>query len=580
MGWIRRIFGSTDTEEAESARIPTTESVEETNLQPEDPLWNLPEERTEAGDAYFESMSEMQAAITKRQYEKAARLARENLRTIPKWIEEETYNASIRPAINAALDRFLGSEGEAEPKPANQEGSLLPPSIPVFQQGGTILALVGDEEGLSLMADLAKGTPELGKWIGHVEKHWYNLELFGSILEAVHSHPNCLQKDVKALIGEKDGHRVATLISYLEKAKKVVRVKEGRTYRILPAATKGVPTRTSRKPSVTHRPSPTVMSDAGAGDSSFVAIDFETATADRDSACALGLVVFEQGRPTIQHRFLIRPPGNEYDPFNTWIHGIGPRDTERSPKFPAVWTQAAGIIGDRLVVAHNTAFDMSVARRTAERYSYDLKPLQFACTYRLARSVDPQRGSWNLADLAREFDIDLDHHDPVSDAQAAGRLWLALAGRAGMPHTHLLEQHGYRLGLLDLSAYKPFSNAVKSSGSLSPKDFSPQCEPDPKNALFGKKIVFTGTLASMPRREAFQHTVDAGARPVTSVSRKTDCLVVGEQDLSKVGETGLSSKHRKALELNSHGSQINIIDEDLFFCLAINTSQSNQPKAP
>lgn len=57
---------------------------------------------------------------------------------------------------------------------------------------------------------------------------------------------------------------------------------------------------------------------------------------------------------------------------------------------------------------------------------------------------------------------------------------------------------------------------------------------------------------------------------MTSVSGKTDYLVVGAQILSVVGETGLSSKHRKALALNRQGSQIRIIDEDLFFCLATN----------
>ena len=381
-----------------------------------------------------------------------------------------------------------------------------------------------------------------------------------------------MQTDVKGLVGEKDGRRVANLISYLEKANRIVRVKEGRTYRILPADTKDVPTQVPRLPVVSDHGDNTVMFDGGIGNSSFAAIDFETATSDRDSACALGLVVFEHGKPTTKHRFLIRPPGNEYDPFNTSIHGIGPRDTARSPKFPAVWKQAAKLIGDRLVVAHNTAFDISVARRTAERYDYNLKPFRFACTYRLARSADPQRGSWTLANLAREFDIKLNHHDPVSDAQAAGHLWLALANRAGMPHMQLLEQHGYRPGLLDPSAYQPFSNAVKSAGQLHPKDFSPQCEPDPNNVLFGKKIVFTGTLASMPRREAFQHTVDAGAIPVTSVSKKTDYLVVGEQNLSVVGDTGLSSKRGNALELNNQGSHIHVIDEDLFFCLATDPS--------
>ena len=85
------------------------------------------------------------------------------------------------------------------------------------------------------MADLVKREPELGHWAGKVEDHFYNLNLFATIVEAVRSHPNCLQPDVKKLVGEKDGRRVANLIAYLEKGGKIVRVREGRTYRLLPA---------------------------------------------------------------------------------------------------------------------------------------------------------------------------------------------------------------------------------------------------------------------------------------------------------------------------------------------------------
>lgn len=118
-------------------------------------LRNLPEERTEAGDAYFESMSRMQMAIANRRYVKAAGFAKENLDAIPKWMEEESWNAAIRPARWAATDRYLELDSEveleaddgmwvgfadswvpvvdseAEPESTDDE-SLLPLSIPVF----------------------------------------------------------------------------------------------------------------------------------------------------------------------------------------------------------------------------------------------------------------------------------------------------------------------------------------------------------------------------------------------------------------------------------------------------------------
>ena len=343
---------------------------------------------------------------------------------------------------------------------------------------------------------------------------------------------------------------------------------------------------TSRKKSVTSGSDyPKGSADLLIGDvsGSFVAIDFETATSCWDSACAVGVVAFEEGSPVGELSLLIRPPGNRYDPINTAIHGIGPSDTENSPTFPDVWEQVATMLDGYLGVAHNTAFDMSVLRRSAEYHGYEPDPFMFACTYRLARSAMPELSSWRLDVLAAEFGIPLVHHDPLSDAKAAGLLWLALAARFDTTHSDLLATHGYRLGCCHLEDYKPFSNAKppntrrlslgssksRTPKSFSAKDFKPCREPDTEGPLFSKKIVFTGTLKSMPRREAFQAAVDAGAKPLQSVSRRTDYLVVGATDLSKVGESGRerSSKHRKALALSAAGCPIEVIDEYQFICL-------------
>ena len=209
-GWGKRLFGRGDKKQP-TERTPerTLRRIDGGNPQPDRdvPFYSARQERcTPATDAYFESMNQMRTAIAEHDYEQAARLVRENIAAVPGWITEWT-----------------------------QEHGELPPSMPVFQQGGTILALVGDHEGLSRMADIAKSTPQLEMWVEGIEDHLYNMALFESIQEAVRSNPNCLQRDVKGLVGEQDGRRVANLISYLEKAGKIKRVKEGRTYRLLPA---------------------------------------------------------------------------------------------------------------------------------------------------------------------------------------------------------------------------------------------------------------------------------------------------------------------------------------------------------
>ena len=75
----------------------------------------------------------------------------------------------------------------------------------------------------------------------------------------------------------------------------------------------------------------------------FVAIDLETASRSHNSACALGLVVVNDGAIAEKIKWFIRPPQNEYEDINISIHGITPDQTTASPEFPEVWEEALGM---------------------------------------------------------------------------------------------------------------------------------------------------------------------------------------------------------------------------------------------
>jgi DNA ligase (NAD+) len=70
------------------------------------------------------------------------------------------------------------------------------------------------------------------------------------------------------------------------------------------------------------------------------------------------------------------------------------------------------------------------------------------------------------------------------------------------------------------------------------------------NSLAGKSFVFTGGLAHRSREEAGQLVVDRGGKVISTVSKKTDYVVVG---------TDPGSKHDKAKELG-----VTILDEPAF----------------
>jgi len=103
-------------------------------------------------------------------------------------------------------------------------------TIPALEQGGTMLALEGDDQGLRAMRRIVISNPELNPWNSFINRHEQDMHLFKAILEAVEKNPQCLQTGVKKLVGTEDGRRVANLISWLEKAGRINRTKKGRSF--------------------------------------------------------------------------------------------------------------------------------------------------------------------------------------------------------------------------------------------------------------------------------------------------------------------------------------------------------------
>jgi hypothetical protein len=176
-------------------------------------------------DGYFATMARMQAAISGHQYELAARLARENLGQLAGFVRE--------------CSAEFGSFGIS--------------SIPSLEQGGTMLALAGDESGLAEMERIVHSIPELVPWIGIVGQHIEDRRTLSAIVRAVVDHPRCLQTDINGLIGATDGAHIATLISYLEKGGTVARLKEGHSFRLVLAGSSEAPLPITKRPVASHR---------------------------------------------------------------------------------------------------------------------------------------------------------------------------------------------------------------------------------------------------------------------------------------------------------------------------------------
>jgi DNA polymerase-3 subunit epsilon len=157
----------------------------------------------------------------------------------------------------------------------------------------------------------------------------------------------------------------------------------------------------------------------------FVAIDFETANYQPDSACAVGLVKVVEGEIVEQVVHLIRPPTREF--VFTYIHGLRWKDVANADDFGTLWPRLEPMLdGVEFFAAHNAPFDKGVLRACCASYRLAAPTLPFRCTVQISRRV------WNiyptkLSDVCAKLGIALNHHEALSDAMACAKIVLAAA---------------------------------------------------------------------------------------------------------------------------------------------------------
>jgi DNA polymerase-3 subunit epsilon len=157
----------------------------------------------------------------------------------------------------------------------------------------------------------------------------------------------------------------------------------------------------------------------------FTAIDFETAI--RHHICAVGIVTIENGKIIDEYHTLIKPPNNEYNWHNIQVHGITERDTQNVHTFDKIYPEIKKRLQGKIVVAHNESFDRSVLQKTMAENGLDYSELEISdrweCTMKLCRAND-KYPSGKLDECCAVDNIELQHHEALSDARACAELYL------------------------------------------------------------------------------------------------------------------------------------------------------------
>lgn len=176
----------------------------------------------------------------------------------------------------------------------------------------------------------------------------------------------------------------------------------------------------------------------------YCAIDFETATRYRNSACSVAVVDVENGIIRDSYHTLIRPPRNNYLQENIEIHGIHPKETENAPSFAEIWPELSTHLAGKIVLAHNASFDMGVLRYCIK--DFGCQPVDFyqGCTVKFARKAWPRLTNHKLNTIADYMNIKFNHHDALEDSRTCAMIPLKIAHELGLGS---IQETAFRLGV-------------------------------------------------------------------------------------------------------------------------------------
>jgi len=278
----------------------------------------------------------------------------------------------------------------------------------------------------------------------------------------------------------------------------------------------------------------------------FAAIDVETANADMSSICQIGIAKYSGGK-LIDEWVSFIDPEDYFDYINIEIHGITEKTVRGAPTFPAVAEKIASYLNNSISVCH-THFDRVSLGRVSAKYNLNEIGTLWLDSARVARRVweDCAWSGYGLANICEKIGYKFRHHDALEDAKASGQVLIAAIKESNLNINEWL-----------IRVKSPIDPTSSSRGSAVNRNGNPEGE------LYGEEIVFTGALI-VPRNQAANLAASIGCTVAAGVTKKTSILVVGNQDVARLGGKDKSAKHLKAEQLICKGQKLRIIKEDDF----------------
>lgn len=267
----------------------------------------------------------------------------------------------------------------------------------------------------------------------------------------------------------------------------------------------------------------------------FVAIDFETMTAEHTSACAVGLVKVVEGVIIQEFYTLINPIPDNRDKVNTFVHGITKEQTALAPTFADLYPPIMAMIGDLPIACHNKGSDITILEACMQHNNLrGINTSNHICTFELT--------GLSLPDACAKYGIEMGcHHNALDDARACAKILTALQGK--------IHADTFKFDKRDIKSFMGRKVSKELLTQLSDSEIANQ-----DTIFFHSTVVITGTFDAYPDRNQLASNLRSlGADINTSISKNTKIVVLGKG--------AGPSKVKKIEELQSAGYEIRIIRE-------------------
>lgn len=256
-----------------------------------------------------------------------------------------------------------------------------------------------------------------------------------------------------------------------------------------------------------------------------VGIDFEyLITGRQDTPCQVGLVLMIDDVIVLRYSSLIYVP-ESIEGSLAYGNGITREMVKNAPPFADVIKVMESICKDATIVVHNKSTEESVLKKTCALHN-----IESWLTTATMEDTCKLMGGKGLQECCELHNIELKHHDALSDAEASARLYLISQGQKVKEEKVRVYGKTYAVDTSHGDTYIPLDND----------------EVENKNTPFfgGVKTVVTGTFNNFLDRAVLKEKLKMlGADVDTTVTKRTQIVVVGygcgPKKMEKVKEYGI-----------------------------------------